>query len=222
MAGFATSSIGVLGSSTNYIGAYGISQNNVGVRGESPATIGVLGTSSSGYGVYGTSTSGFAGVFVGDVYVTGRFTVASGAKSAAVKKRDGTHARVYCQESPEPWFEDFGKDKLANGKATVKLDNDFADIVQADEYLVFLTEVGDSGACTSRVKARPGFEVRSRVANASGAFHYRVVAKRKDPVGARLEKVILPDSNKGKDTPKPPQHPKPLDPPQPVPAADRG
>ena len=55
------------------------------------------------------------------------------------------------------------------------------------------------------------FEVRARTAAASGAFGYRVVAKRKDIPGPRLEKVKLPQPIKDlvkPDLPKPAEPPK--------------
>jgi len=36
---------------------------------------------------------------------------------------------MYCQESPEPWFEDFGTATLTNGRAVVELDPDFDAVV---------------------------------------------------------------------------------------------
>jgi hypothetical protein len=63
------------------------------------------------------------------VFVRGDFTVAGGAKSAAVPHPDGTHRWLYCLESPESWFEDFGRAQLTCGRAEVKIDPDFAALV---------------------------------------------------------------------------------------------
>ena len=73
------------------------------------------------------------------VIVGGDFTVVGGAKSAAVPHPDGSHRRLYCVESPESWFEDFGGDTLVCGEAAVALDPDFAAVVDASNYHVFLT-----------------------------------------------------------------------------------
>ena len=43
--------------------------------------------------------------------------------------QDGTEALVYCQESPEPYFEDFGRARLAGGVARVNLEQEFASLV---------------------------------------------------------------------------------------------
>jgi len=61
-------------------------------------------------------------------------------------------------------------------------------------------------------KSPTGFEVRELQGGASTlAFSYRVVAKRKDIAGPRLEKVRLPESIKElvkPELPKPPEPPK--------------
>src|SRR5215207_3856366 len=67
----------------------------------------------------------YAGAFYGPLVVSGNFTVVGGAKSAAVPHPDGSHRRLYCVESPESWFEDFGSAKLICGEAVVALDRDF-------------------------------------------------------------------------------------------------
>jgi hypothetical protein len=51
---------------------------------------------------------------------------------------------MYCQESPEPWFEDFGRGTLDQGRAEIALDPDFVGVVKGDDYDVFLTPYGDS------------------------------------------------------------------------------
>lgn len=215
--------IGVVGRSTspsiNAIGVDGqvIAENaaGTGVRGRSIAGAGVRGTSSTGRGVVGSSQTGngvaglttannvaailgqniggLAAQFVGSVIVQGSATV-TGAKSAAVKKRDGTHVRMYCQESPEPWFEDFGTAEVKNGQASVALDPEFDEVVKGDDYRVFLTEIGDCGGLYVSRKGPQRFEVKSRAGGTAkdGSFDYRVVARRADPVGGRLEKVNVP------------------------------
>ena len=65
------------------------------------------------------------------VQVDGELTI-KGKKSAAVAFPDGTHRRMYCMESPESWFEDFGFGRFTNGQAHVDLDPGFSE----DELLV--------------------------------------------------------------------------------------
>jgi hypothetical protein len=194
---------GVQGRSGSGSGVRGISTSGVGIYGTSTSSVGVLAVSVSGYAMqvssqsnYGFVAAGtpFAGVFAGNLYVQGSMTVASGAKSAAVKKRDGSMARVYCQESPEPWFEDFGTATLTGGQAVVDLDPEFDEVVKGDDYRVFLTAIGNTGFLFVSRKGPHRFEVRSeKGASATGSFDYRVVARRLDDVGKRLEKIDVPD-----------------------------
>ena len=206
---------GVVGSATNGYGVFGFSQNSNGIAGQSGAAaagcVGFAGA-AGGYGIYGgiAAQGGYAGGFVGPVLVVGDFTVSGGAKNAAVPHPDGSHRLLYCQESPEPWFEDFGRASLVGGKAQVKLDPDFAAVVKADDYHVFPVPEGDSSGLYVSSRSPTGFEVREQKGGASSlTFSYRVVARRKDIPGPRLEKVKLP--NPIKELVKPPDPPKPPD-----------
>jgi hypothetical protein len=155
---------------------------------------GVIGEANNGveaYAIWGQSISGFAGVFDGTVQVNGALNV-TGAKSAVVPFPDGSHRRLYSMESPESWFEDFGVGHLVNGQAEVQLADDFASVVNSESYHVFVTEYEDNNALYVTTRTRTGFCVRAKSSNtATGTFSYRVVAKRKDIVGERLEKVLI-------------------------------
>lgn len=191
----------------NGIAVYGL--NSSSYVGPSPGAggFGVYGLSAKGHGLVGATaaagaaavvgaTNGvagaFAGAFYGPLIVGGDFTVVGGAKSAAVPHPDGSHRRLYCVESPESWFEDFGRGTLACGKAAVALDPDFAALVDAADYLVFIT--GNDGRSDLSVCDRTsmGFVVKATAADAEGTFSWRVVAKRKDIAGPRLELVDVP------------------------------
>jgi hypothetical protein len=191
LVGFTTgpSSIGLGGATDVGIGAYGSSQTG----------IGLFGYSNTGFAINGNSPGGgYAGYFSGPVFVTGSLT-AMGAKSAAVRTKGGLN-RVYSMESPESWFEDFGSGQLTGGQATVSLEFGFAGIVHTDTYHVFLTASGDSQGLYVSERHSSGFTVREQQNGKSNvAFDYRVVAKRADIEGARLEHV---------DEPHPPDGPK--------------
>jgi hypothetical protein len=132
-------------------------------------------------------------VFSGGVYINGSLTV-SGAKSATVPHPDGSLRRLYCVESPESWFEDFGKGTLVAGAACVTLDPDFVSVVENDDYHVFLTPNGNSKGLYVDAQTPGSFEVREQEGGTSSlAFNYRVVARRKDIAGPRFEKVDAPD-----------------------------
>jgi hypothetical protein len=100
---------------------------------------------------------------------------------------------LYCTESPEAYFEDFGRAKLAAGVARVRFDPDFAPLVLRNVYDVFLTPHGDClGLFISQMDPN-GFEVRELQGGKSNvAFSYRVVAKRADITSERLKR-IAPD-----------------------------
>src|SRR5262245_5597905 len=157
-------------------GVYGSSVAQAGVIGTSSSTTGVLGFSNN-VGVYGATTNpagNYAGIFRGNLLVTG-------TKSAAVPFPDGTQRVLYCMESPELWFEDFGAAKLKAGRAVVKLDTDFAKVVTLNEYHVFVTPEGDCRGVFVSNKIATGFEVRELQGGTSNvAFSYRIVARRKD------------------------------------------
>jgi hypothetical protein len=216
------SSIGVMGTSdtgmpilgqvtaasgANTIAIYGL--NNSSYAGPSPGAggFGVYGLCAKGHGLVGaTATAGaaavvgatngvagaYAGAFYGPVIVGGAFTVFGGPKSAAVPHPDGTHRRLYCVESPESWFEDFGKGQLECGHAEVTLDPDFASVVSIDDYHVFLTGYDGQSDLSVCERTSSGFQVRATSGTGSGSFSWRVVAKRKDIPAPRFETVTVP------------------------------
>lgn len=202
---------GVLGRSLMAIGVDGFSRTGFGVRGMTRSNAisgaGVLGVGSPGHGIvglasqnattpvvsppFGTSGPLFAGLFFGNVQVQGDVTV-TGRKSAVVPHPDGTHRRLYCVESPESWFEDFGTGRLTRGRATVALDVSFAKLVTSRDYHVFVTPGGDCNGLYVQRKTSRGFEVRElRKGVSAVAFSFRIVARRRDVKARRLEIVEL-------------------------------
>ena len=176
-----------VGSGTSAGGVHGISQDFDG-----NGVIGDANNGSEAFAIWGRSTSGFAGVFDGKVQINGSLSV-TGPKSAIVPFPDGSRRRLYSIESPESWFEDFGFAQLVNGQAQVELDPGFAAIVNSDVYHVFITEYGDNNALYVTQRTATGFSVRARSSqNAASEFGYRIVAKRKDIAGPRLEEVTVP------------------------------
>jgi hypothetical protein len=226
---------GVFGSSSAHAGVYGWSQttgvvgdgnggqtgvegfgNSFGVYGHvnwanpNPDGVGVFGAAAIDLGTP-NSFVGRAGAFVGPVDVIGNLTctgnmVVWGTKSAAAKHADGSHRLLYCVESPESQFEDFGEAKLVRGCANVRLDRDFAAVADTGHYHVFLTAYGESRGLYVAKRTPQGFEVREQEGGASAVrFSYRIVAKRKGVSAKRFQKVKLP---------KRPKLPKSLVPPQ--------
>ena len=191
----------------NATAVYGLNYSNY--AGPSPGAggFGVYGLSAKGHGLVGAvasagaaavvgATNGVAGAyaaaFYGPVIVGGNFTVVGGAKSAAVPHPDGSHRRLYCMESPESWFEDFGDGELVNGEAHVSIEPGFAAVADLTKYHVFVTPYGDQNSLHVADRYPDGFRVRATGGTGCGTFSWRVVAKRKDIVGARLEPVTIP------------------------------
>lgn len=203
---------GVWGYATGtWPGVEGYSFSGNGVRGVSmgsafPRNTGVVGYSDSGIGVWGGTNTGFwGGYFFGSLGVTG-------AKFAVVRHPDGGHRGLYAMESPECWFEDFGRARLVRGKANVKLDRDFAAVASTNDYHVFLSAEGESAGLFVSRRTRMGFEVREgRRGEGSMSFSYRVVARRKDVSAGRFPKLTHPhlDANELKMDLKPVAMPKP-------------
>lgn len=219
---------GVWGQTTgqsNWPAVEGYSDTGNGVRGVSVggtngSNTGVVGFSQSGIGVVGITGSPVAGPTSVGGYFIGGLIVTQGPKSAAVPHPDGSHRLLYSMESPESWFEDFGRATLAGGKAEIALEASFAAVIRTDHYHVFLSPEGEnSGLYVSR-RTSAGFEVRENQGGTSSiTFSYRVVGRRKDIEAPRLQKVALPhyEHDDMLKTPnviadrKPPQLPEPAE-----------
>lgn len=146
----------------------------------------------------------------GDGYFSGDLMV-GGAKPAVVQTESHGYRRLYCLESPELWFEDFGTDQLEDGQVKVAFDPLFAETVNLDlDYHVYLTPISDEAVLLFVVaKTQKGFEVQGVTLDGSpstASFDYRIVAKRLgfedrrldawDPTseaGASPGKTIIPD-----------------------------
>ena len=156
---------------------------------------------SNSIGIFASGAE--AGFFGGDVDIAGgslavshNLTVSGnlsvlGSKSAAVRFPDGSHRQLYCLESPENWFEDFGFGHLTDGRAQIQLDLDFATTVNTDGYHVFVTEYDDNNGLFVVNRTNTGFEVRAKTPVSEAAFSYRVVARCKDIAPARFAKLTL-------------------------------
>jgi hypothetical protein len=152
--------------------------------------VGVHGIGEKSAGIVGEGAP--AGHFIGDVVIHGALTV-TGAKSAASPHPDGSLRRLYALESPESWFEDFGRARLVRGRATVRLEPNWAALIRKGDYHVFVTPEGDCSGLAVVRRSSKAFTVHELAGGRSNvSFSYRIVAKRKDIAGKRLENVKLP------------------------------
>jgi hypothetical protein len=187
------SASGVYANSITGAGVYAYSEESSAVYATSGTGDALHGVAQgNGTGVIGQSAAGLAGAFYGPVSVTGAFTV-YGAKSAAVRDRDGSHRLMYSLECPDSWFEDFGDGLLRAGKTTVQIDTAFARCVRLKHYHVFITPRGECNSLFVSKQTSRSFEVReSNDGKSRVGFSYRIVAKRGDLDLPRLAKTRKP------------------------------
>jgi len=182
------------GSGVSGGGYYGIwgscSMGGVGVKGLDSYTdgfsVGVSGVSHSTEGGRGVLGIGYGDGY--GVYSAGNFA-ASGSKSCVVKTSRGP-SLMYCQESPENWFEDFGEGQLVNGRCHIELDPLYLETVTIDDENPMKVFVQLKGDCFGVYvdNALTSFDVIERQGGSSSVpFTYRVVAKRKGFEEKRLD-----------------------------------
>jgi hypothetical protein len=143
------------------------------------------GGSGINYGVYGSASGGSSNI---GVYYSGGLA-GTGTKSCVVKTSKGP-TLLYCQESPENWFEDFGEGQLINGRAHIVLDHLFLETVTIDAQYPMKVFVQPEGDCQGVYvsKGTNSFEViELNQGKSSIPFSYRVVAKRKGFENRRLD-----------------------------------
>jgi len=177
---------GVLG--TNFLvtsnDKFGVKGHSADGTGANYGVYGYAGGSGINYGVYGTVYSGYG------VYYSGGLG-GSGSKSAIVKTDEGPKA-VYCQESPENWFEDFGSAAISNGIARISIATDFLQTVTIDSehpFKVFITPNANIGNWWVE-KVNTEFILHAPDAINGAEFDYRIVAKRKGFENLRLETFV--------------------------------
>jgi hypothetical protein len=223
------------GGGTSGIGVHGVSTNGTGVHGSTSTGLygvyGLAGSHQGAGGVVGVATTagtiGFAGAafapatdaghFTGNVSIFGSLGV-SGAKYAVVKGGDGQYRGMYAVESPECWFEDFGKAKLVNGQAVVTIDPLFAQHVHSGDYHVFLTAYSDTNGLHVAGQSGAAFTVAEHNGGKNNlTFSWRVVARRADITGERLPiwEMPTPAFTKPEPPPPAPAPPAPLSPKKP-------
>jgi len=132
---------------------------------------------ADGHAIYGKNNNIAATAFA--VYAEGNFA-ATGTKNASVPTSLGNQL-LYCMESPENWFEDFGNAKLVNGEINIDLDKLYLETVVIDAQHpmhVFIQEQGESNGLFV-IPGTTGFTVKEKNSGTSNtSFSYRIVAKR--------------------------------------------
>jgi hypothetical protein len=202
------------------VGVYGWCPPGTGVFGYATASDakGVWGDNAgAGWGVFGRAlgnglgvvgeapSGGWAGWFSGRLRVTGNLQV-DGTKSAIVPHPDGSMRLMYATEAPVSMFEDFGRARLVKGMVNVRLDPEFAVLVNADDYDVFLTPYGECRGLAVLDRAPDGFVIRELQAGTSSIdVGYRIVARRADTHEQRFTPVARTQPLASPAAPPPPQ-----------------
>jgi len=196
--------IGVLGvntdlsSSSNY-GVGGLVGNGTSVSVDFKGVVGISNNTNDVYGYGGyfqgewygvyaynpTTTSGYA------VYYSGNLA-GSGSKSCVMKTSQGPRA-LYCVESPENYFEDYGTAKLINGRARINIDPLFLETITINNenpYKVFIQMTDEISNNVHIVKHDTYFEViENNNGTSTAEFDWRLVAKRKGFEKLRLKEA---------------------------------
>lgn len=110
----------------------------------------------------------------------------TGAVSTVVKDLNGEEVTMFCPESPEVLFQDFGQGQLVNGYAKITLDPIFAKNVTINDkhpLRVIIQLEGDCNGVFVTNKTAGGFEVKELNGGTSNVtFTYFVTANRADRV----------------------------------------
>jgi hypothetical protein len=141
-------------------GAYGVygrstqlSASGTGVRGESTSGVGVAGWSQDGVAIVGHNshgpaayicTQGFAGIFQGNVNISGNLSVGGQKGFVQEHPTDPTKQIVYVSlEGGEAGTYTRGTWKLENGKALIELPEHFGLVTSEDDLTIQLTPRGE-------------------------------------------------------------------------------
>ena len=214
VAGSSTNGIGMSASSTNFVGLNVAGGGNVGQDFPALSIIGkpaldamIAGcTSSAGVNPCDAShasfiVDGLGGIFTtasinayGNVDILGQYQVNGNCVAGCAvvgRNSPGKAVTRYVPTASIPTVEDFGEAQLVDGQAHVRLNADFANVVdQRANYLVFVTPEGDTNGVYISQKTGSGFDVReNRGGRSTVSFQYRIVAKPYGVNGARLPMV---------------------------------
>jgi hypothetical protein len=154
------------------------------------------GTTTGVYGYANTNNNGFGGYFENSgtayAYVGGRTggtdykIIGVGSVSTIVDRTNGSKATMFCPESPEILFQDYGTATLVNGRVHVSLDPIFTNNIFVSEehpLKVFVQLNGDCKGVYVTNRTAQGFDVVELDGGTSNIeITWTVVANRKDRV----------------------------------------
>lgn len=132
-------------------------------------------------------TSGSGVRITGSLFVDGGLAVVGG-KARISTGKDGNRGQFHANETPEPYFEDFGRTVLVDGAATVMVPPDFANFVHLDDYIVTLTPEGPVSLYVA-ARSPDRFVVRS-LGGEDVTFSWRISARQFDLSVERLAPLM--------------------------------
>jgi hypothetical protein len=204
---------GVQGESTDGNGVSGFSTSDAanGVYGSSSEGTGVYGASGSGFGIVAQTGGRFAALVsravsgetpileaentangvscnidnYADLTCSG--TVTGSVLQTRHRSSNGRHVLTYASESATATIEDVGTARMSGGIANVRIDPDFASVMDGKWYYVFLTPLGDTSGLYVSMKTPSAFRVRETEHGRSTLeFDYRIIAHPLDGKSDRL------------------------------------
>jgi outer membrane protein OmpA-like peptidoglycan-associated protein len=216
--GLSTTGVGVLGGGTGLkpivpTSGAGVSGSsyNVGVSGFAVASNAGNPELSrwGGYFEYKSANS-FAGVTLVYSYLAGRLfdtpsgtniyvgIASSGVKSTIVKDDAGDRRLLFCTESPEVLFQDFGAGQLKNGTTHIDLERLLTKSIRVDEkhpLKVFIQLEGECNGVYVTNKSDKGFDVKELQGGKSDVpFTWQIVASRADETDAAGARIGYSDA----------------------------
>ncbi len=112
--------------------------------------------------------------------------VGTGSVSTVVKDLNNQNVVMFCPESPENLFTDYGSGKLVNGKAKINLDPIFSKNIKVNDEFpmkVFIQLEGDCKGVYVTNKSAESFEViELQTGTSNVSFSYSITANRADEV----------------------------------------
>ncbi len=189
-------STGVYGySGAGYGGEFADGNGDFGVVGNETDGFGGWFLDAAGdYGRIGDALDGAAGVFDNTagtfMYISYGSSgyITNGTKSTEVKDESNQERLLFCNESPEVMFEDYGEGQLTNGKAHITLDPLFAknvSITSKHPLRVYVQLEGDCKGVYVTNKSANGFDVKELSQGTSYvSFQWHIICNRANEAGA--------------------------------------
>ncbi|HSY76359.1 MAG TPA: hypothetical protein VK890_05855, partial [Bacteroidia bacterium] len=183
----------VTGYSSNGNGVYAFSSNEIGVAGDGGLFGGQFEDHNGDYGQIGDNSNSSGGSFNNFsgtyAYISygGYGILSNGTKSTEIKDKNKRERVMFCNESPEVKFEDYGEGQLVNGKVHITLDSVFAMNVCISEkhpMHVFIELEGDCNGTYVANKTASGFDVVELTHGTSNTpFSWHIVCNRANEAG---------------------------------------